>query len=202
MKKIVVIAFFILFGVSSVNAQKFAYVDTQYILDNIPEYQMAKNQLEALSTKWQKEIEVKLTEIDKMYRQFQTDAVLLPADIKKQREEEITQKERELKALQKKRFGKDGDLFKKREELIKPIQDKIFNAIQEMAEERGYSVIFDRAANASILYANERFDKSDAVLQKMGYTPTNPKSSSGKSQGGRSQHNRSTPQKMGNGTKR
>ena len=202
MKKIVVIAFFILFGVSSVNAQKFAYVDTQYILDNIPEYQMAKNQLEALSTKWQKEIEVKLTEIDKMYRQFQTDAVLLPADIKKQREEEITQKERELKALQKKRFGKDGDLFKKREELIKPIQDKIFNAIQEMAEERGYSVIFDRAANASILYANERFDKSDAVLQKMGYTPTNPKSSSGKSQGGRSQQNRSTPQKMGNGTKR
>ena len=202
MKKIVVIAFFILFGVSSVNAQKFAYVDTQYILDNIPEYQMAKNQLEALSTKWQKEIEVKLTEIDKMYRQFQTDAVLLPADIKKQREEEITQKERELKALQKKRFGKDGDLFKKREELIKPIQDKIFNAIQEMAEERGYSVIFDRAANASILYANERFDKSDAVLQKMGYTPTNPKSSSGKSQGGRSQQNRSTPQRMGNGAKR
>lgn len=199
MKKFVVIAFFILFGASSVNAQKFAYVDTQYILDNIPEYQMAKNQLEALSTKWQKEIEGKMAEIDKMYRQFQTDAVLLPSDIKKQREEEITQKERELKALQKKRFGKDGDLFKKREELIKPIQDKIFNAIQELAEERGYSVIFDRAANASILYANERFDKSDAVLQKMGYTPTNPKNSS---QGGHNQQRKSTPQKMGNGTRR
>jgi len=200
MKKLLVVAFFILVGATNVNAQKFAYVDTQYILDNIPEYQMAKTQLEALSKKWQKEIETKLLEIDKMYRQFQTDAVLLPADIKKQREEEITQKERELKALQKKRFGKEGDLFKKREELIKPIQDKIFNAIQEMAEERGYSVIFDRAANASILYANERFDKSDAVLQKMGYTPNNPKSSQGKS--GQKKQNGRTQQKMGNGTKR
>ncbi len=173
MKKIVVIALFMLLGTGGAFAQKFAYVDTQYILDNIPEYQMAKTQLEDLSKKWQKEIEVKLTEIDKMYRAYQTDAVLLPADIKRQREEEITQKEREVKILQKKRFGKDGDLFKKRQELIKPIQDKIFNAIQEMAEERGYSVIFDRAANASILYANERFDKSDAVLAKLGYTPTN-----------------------------
>ena len=200
MKKLLVIAIFVLFGASNVNAQKFAYVDTQYILDNIPEYQMAKNQLEALQKKWQKEIEDKLVEIDKMYRQFQTDAVLLPADIKKQREEEITQKEHELKALQKKRFGKDGDLFKKREELIKPIQDKIFNAIQEMAEERGYSVIFDRAANASILYANERFDKSDAVLQKMGYTPTNPKSKQGQS--GTKQQRGNTQQRMGNGTRR
>jgi len=182
MKKIVVIALLMLFGTSGAFAQKFAYVDTQYILDNIPEYQMAKTQLEELSKKWQKEIEVKLTEIDKMYRAYQTDAVLLPADIKRQREEEITQKEREVKNLQKKRFGKDGDLFKKRQELIKPIQDKIFNAIQELAEERGYSVIFDRAANASILYANERFDKSDAVLAKLGYTPTN-------SRGGQSSRN-------------
>jgi outer membrane protein len=187
MKKIVVIALLMLFGTSGAFAQKFAYVDTQYILDNIPEYQMAKTQLEELSKKWQKEIEVKLTEIDKMYRAYQTDAVLLPADIKRQREEEITQKEREVKNLQKKRFGKDGDLFKKRQELIKPIQDKIFNAIQELAEERGYSVIFDRAANASILYANERFDKSDAVLAKLGYTPTN--SRGGQSSGNRTNRN-------------
>ena len=201
MKKTLVIALFMLFGAGRLSAQKFAYVDTQYILDNIPEYQMAKTQLEELSKKWQKEIEGKLQEIDKMYRAFQTDAVLLPADIKRQREEEITQKERELKALQKKRFGKDGDLFKKRQELIKPIQDKIFNAIQEMAEERGYSVIFDRAANASILYANERFDKSDAVLQKMGYTPTNPKSS--KSSNSRSQQNtRTAPRTTPGGTRR
>jgi len=198
MKKILVIAVFMLLGMSQVNAQKFAYIDTQYILDNVPEYKMAKTQLEELTKKWQKEIEEKVQEIDKMYRNFQTDAVLLPADIKKQREEEITQKERELKALQKKRFGKDGDLFKKRQELIKPIQDKIYNAIQEMAEERGYSLVFDRAANASILYANERFDKSDAVLQKMGYTPTN----SRKQSSGRTPQNRNTPQRMGNGAGR
>ena len=198
MKKTLVIAIFMLFGISQVQAQKFAYVDTQYILDNVPEYKMAKTQLDELSKKWQKEIEAKLLEVDKMYRTFQTDAVLLPADIKKQREEEITQKERELKALQKKRFGKDGDLYKKRQELIKPVQDKIFNAIQEMAEERGYSVVFDRAANASILYANERFDKSDAVLQKMGYTPTNPKNSGTN----KPQQTRSDKPKMGNGAGR
>ncbi len=201
MKKIVVVALLMLFGISGAFAQKFAYVDTQYILDNIPEYQMAKTQLEELSKKWQKEIEDKLTEIDKMYRAYQTDAVLLPADIKRQREEEITQKEREVKNLQKKRFGKDGDLFKKRQELIKPIQDKIFNAIQEMAEERGYSVIFDRAANASILYANERFDKSDAILSKLGYTPTNSRSGQSTQSGARKQQEQGT-QKMGNGTGR
>ncbi len=201
MKKIVVVALLMLFGISGAFAQKFAYVDTQYILDNIPEYQMAKTQLEELSKKWQKEIEDKLTEIDKMYRAYQTDAVLLPADIKRQREEEITQKEREVKNLQKKRFGKDGDLFKKRQELIKPIQDKIFNAIQEMAEERGYSVIFDRAANASILYANERFDKSDAILSKLGYTPTNSRSGQSTQSGTRKQQEQGT-QKMGNGTGR
>jgi len=200
MKKIVVIAVFLLFGVNGAFAQKFAYVDTQYILDNIPEYKMAKNQLEELSKKWQKEIEAKLSEIDKMYRKYQTDAVLLPADIKRQREEEITQKEREVKNLQKKRFGKDGDLFKKRQELIKPIQDKIFNAIQEMAEERGYSVIFDRAANASILYANERFDKSDAVLAKLGYTPTNSRSSRSSGNQRNQQHNSS--QQKGNTNRR
>jgi outer membrane protein len=200
MKKFIVIALFMLFGANSVSAQKFAYVDTQYILDNIPEYKMAIKQLEDLTKKWQKEIEDKLAEIDKMYRAYQTDAVLLPADIKRQREDEITQKEREVKELQKKRFGKDGDLFKKRQELIKPIQDKIFNAIQEVAEERGYSVIFDRAANASILYANDRFDKSDAVLAKMGYTATNPRSKQQNTRGN-NQQNRGT-QKMGNGAGR
>lgn len=202
MKKIVIITLFILLGSSGAFAQKFAYVDTQYILDNIPEYQMAKTQLEEFSKKWQKDIEAKLSEIDKMYRAYQTDAVLLPADIKRQREEEITQKEREVKNLQKKYFGKDGDLFKKRQELIKPIQDKIFNAIQELAEERGYSVIFDRAANASILYANERFDKSDAILSKLGYTPTNPRSGGQTKQSGNRKPQEQGTQKMGNGAGR
>jgi outer membrane protein len=171
MKKISIVLLLLIGSVVSVSAQKFAYVDTQYILNNIPEYKMAQKQLDELSKKWQQEIETKVSEIDRMYKSYQTDAVLLPEDIKKQREEEILQKEKDLSALKKKRFGTDGDLFKKREELIKPIQDKIYNAIQTLAETKGYSVIFDRAGSLSILYASSRYDKSDDVLTSMGYSP-------------------------------
>lgn len=171
MKKISIILLLLVGSVVSVNAQKFAFVDTQYILNNIPEYKMAQKQLDELSKKWQQEIETKVAEVDRMYKSYQTDAVLLPEDIKKKREDEILQKEKDLSALKKKRFGTDGDLFKKRQELIKPIQDKIYNAIQNMAEQKGYSVIFDRAGSLSILYASSRYDKSDEVLTSMGYTP-------------------------------
>ena len=171
MKKIsLIFLLFIGFGIS-VNAQKFAYVDTQYILNNIPEYKMAQSQLDELSKKWQQEIEVKVTEVDRLYNSYQTDAVLLPEDIKKQREQEILEKEKELNLLKKKRFGTDGYLYKKRQELIKPLQDKIYNAIQELAEQRGYSVIFDRAGSLTILYASARYDQSDEVLKSLGYTP-------------------------------
>ncbi len=162
----------VLMGLSfSSQAQKFAYVDTQYILDNIPEYKMAQKQLEDLSKKWQTEIETKIGEVDRMFKAYQTDAVLLPEDIKKQREDEILKKEKELTELKSKRFGKDGDLFKKRQELIKPLQDKIFNAIKETATERGYAMIFDRSGSLSILYASARYDKSDDILEKLGYSP-------------------------------
>jgi len=170
MKKVFLV-FLLLIGLNySSQAQKFAYVDTQYILDNIPEYKMAQTQLDELSKKWQKEIEGKIGEVDRMYNAYQTDAVLLPEDIKKQREDEIYQKEKTLNDLKKQRFGKDGDLFKKRQELIKPLQDKIFNAIKTMADQRGYAVIFDRSGSLSILYANARYDKSDEVLEDMGYS--------------------------------
>ncbi len=171
MKKIVIIALLLLGSSATMFAQKFAYVDTKYILDNIPEYQMAQDQLNELAKKWQKEIDAKAQEIDKMYKAYQTDAVLLPADLKKKREDEIVQKEKELKELQKKRFGTDGDLYKKRAELIKPIQDKIYNAIEELANDRGYAIIFDKAGSGTILYGNPRFDKSDEILQKLGYSP-------------------------------
>lgn len=171
MKKITFILFLLMGSVVSVNAQKFAFVDTQYILNNIPEYKMAQQQLNELSKKWQQEIETKVAEIDRLYKSYQTDAVLLPEDIKKQREDEILQKEKDLSALKNKRFGTDGDLFKKRQEIIKPIQDKIYNAIQDMAEQKGYNVIFDRAGSLSILYASARYDKSDEILTTMGYTP-------------------------------
>ena len=176
MKNVFVI-FLLVFGASfGAQAQKFAYVDTQYILDNIPDYKMAQTQLDDLSKKWQKEIETKIGEIDRMFKAYQTDAVLLPEDIKKKREEEIYNKETELRALKKKRFGKDGDLFKKRQELIKPLQDKIFNAIKDMADQRGYAVIFDRSGSLSILYANARYDKSDEVLDDLGYSAGETKS--------------------------
>ncbi len=171
MRKLAIIILLVMGGLTSVKAQKFAYVDTQYILNNIPEYKMAQKQLNELSKKWQQEIETKVEAIDRMYKSYQTDAVLLPEDVKKQREDDIVQKEKELNQLKKKRFGTNGDLFKKRQELIKPIQDKIYNAIQSLAEQRGYSVIFDRAGSLSILYASARYDKSDEVLKSMGYSP-------------------------------
>ena len=171
MKKILVIALLMISISFATQAQKFAYVDTQYILDNIPEYKMAQKQLEDISKKWQKEIEGKVSEVDRMFKAYQTDAVLLPEDIKKQREEEILAKEKELGELKKKRFGKDGDLFKKRQELIKPLQDKIFNAIKETSTQRGYAIMFDRAGSLSILYANERYDRSDEILESLGYSP-------------------------------
>lgn len=155
------------FGAS---AQKFAYVNTDYILANIPEYADAQTQLDELSIQWQKEIEVKFAEIDKMYKNFQNEAVLLPDDMKKKREDEILKKEKEAKDLQKKRFGKDGDLFKKRQELVKPIQDKVFNAIEDISSAENYAVVFDKASNATLIYTNPKFDISEQILDKLGYT--------------------------------
>jgi outer membrane protein len=155
------------FGAS---AQKFAYVNTDYILANIPEYADAQTQLDELSIQWQKEIEAKFSEIDKMYKNFQNEAVLLPDDMKKKREDDIIKKEKEAKDLQKKRFGKDGDLFKKRQELVKPIQDKVFNAIEDISAAENYAVVFDKASNATLIYTNPKFDISEQILDKLGYT--------------------------------
>ena len=170
MKKIILLAaIFCTLGFGA-SAQKYAFVNTDYILDNIPEYTDAQTQLDELSATWQKEIDARFAEIDKMYKSYQNEAVLLPEDIKKKREEDIIKKEREAKDLQKKRFGKDGDLFKKRQELIKPIQEKIYNAIEDIATSENYAVIFDKATNATLIYTNPKFDVSEQVLEKMGYT--------------------------------
>jgi outer membrane protein len=148
--------------------QKYAFVDTEYILNNIPEYTDAQDLLDDLSTEWQKEIEAKFAEIDKLYKDYQAESVLLPDDIKTQKENEIVQKEKEAKELQKKRFGKDGDLFKKRVELVQPIQEKVYNAIEEIATTRNYAFIFDKASGSSILYADQKLDLSDDVLDEIG----------------------------------
>jgi len=150
-------------------SQKFAYVDTKYILENITEYKAAKEKLNKISVNWQKEIEAKYAEIDKLYKAFQAEQILLTEDMKRKREAEIINKEKETKNLQKKRFGVDGDLFKKRQELVKPIQDKIYDAIKEIATNGNYAVIFDKAGEVSMLYSDPKYDKSEDVLNKLGY---------------------------------
>jgi len=170
MKRIILIAAIICAFGFGASAQKYAYVNTDYILDNVPEYADAQAQLDELSVQWQKEIETKFAEIDKMYKNYQNEAILLPEDMKKKREEDIVKKEKEGKDLQKKRFGKDGDLFKKRQELIKPIQEKVYNAIEDIASAENYAVVFDKAGSATLIYTNPKYDISEQVLDKLGYT--------------------------------
>ncbi|MEE0895179.1 MAG: OmpH family outer membrane protein [Bacteroidales bacterium] len=150
-------------------AQKYACVDTEYILSNVPEYKQAQKELEEVSVQWQKEVEVKFQAVDRLYKAFQAEAVILPADLKAQKENEIIAAEKEAKNLQKQRFGNDGDLAKKRSELVKPIQDRIYNAIEKVAQEKNYSVVFDKAGGATILYVDNKTDISDLVLAELGY---------------------------------
>lgn len=149
-------------------AQKFAYVDTRYILDNIPEYAEAQSQIDEQSVQWQEEIEGKFTEVEKMYKDYQAQSVLLPVEMKTKKEQEIVDLEREAKELQRRYFGKDGELFKKRQELVKPIQEKIYNAIQQIADEYNYAVVFDKAGSLTMMYANPKYDISDDVLDQLG----------------------------------
>lgn len=153
----------------SQQAAKFGYVDTDYILGQIPEYKAAQNELDKTSIQWQKDMEAKFAEIDKLYKAYQADAILLTDDMKKKRENEIINKETEAKELQKTRFGVDGELFKKRQELVKPIQDKVYNAIKIMAEKKALGFILDKSGQVSILYANSKYDISDDVLTYLGY---------------------------------
>jgi outer membrane protein len=150
-------------------AQKYALVDTEYILNNIPSYKSAQQQLDKISEDWQKEIEGKYAEIEKMYKDYQAERVLLSEDMRKQREDAIVNKEKEVKELQKNYFGQEGALFKKRQEFIQPIQDDIYKAVKDLATENGYAIIFDTSSGASMIYSNPRYDISDEVLQKLGY---------------------------------
>jgi outer membrane protein len=172
MKKWIITGMMVMISVVIMHAQKFAYVDSQYILENLPEFTEAQAQLDELSTQWQKEIEAKFAEVDKMYKDYQVQAVLLPEDLKKKKEQEIVDKEKEAKNLQKSRFGVDGDLFKKRQELVKPIQEKVYNVIQDMATNNNYMVIFDKSGSLSMLYANPKYDLSDEVLDNLGASAT------------------------------
>ena len=168
MKKLILTLALIISVAAVSMAQKYAFVDSDYILNNIPEYQDALDILDEFSIQWQKEIEEKFTEVDQLYKDYLAEAVLLPEDMKAQRENEIIQKEKEAKQLQKQRFGRDGDLYLKRMELVQPIQEKIYNAIEEIAETQNYAFVFDKAGSLSILFAREKFDISDDVLDEVG----------------------------------
>jgi outer membrane protein len=149
-------------------AQKQAFIDSQYILNNIPEYTDAQDILNNLSEKWQKEIESKHLLVKQMYEKYQAEEVLLPNDVKKKRQDAIMKKNAEVQALQKKYFGPKGELFKKREALVKPIQEKVYNAIETVATTRNIDMVFDKAGSPTLLYGNPKFDISDLVLDEVG----------------------------------
>lgn len=170
-KNLVLLAFLMFIGIVSANAQnnqKYAYVDTDYILQNIPEYGDAQEEINQMSVTWQKELKTLRDKLDQMKRDYQTEAVLLSDDMKNKKEAAITAKEQELASLQMQYFGSDGELFTKRIELIQPIQEKVYNAISQIAQVKGYSFVFDKASGSTILYCNDKFDISDDVLDEIG----------------------------------
>ena len=150
-------------------AQKFGFIDSGYILENIPAFRAAQEQLNQLSAQYQKELEAMHAEIEQMYQDFQSESVLLSEDMKRKREDVIISKEKDYKQLQRKYFGPEGDLYQKRQALVQPIQEDIFNAVQEIANEGSYAVIFDKSGGTTLFYTNPRYDLSDQVLQKLGY---------------------------------
>lgn len=172
MKKLI-LAITLLLALTSIDvkAQKFAYIDTKYILDNLPDYKTAQQTLDQISIAWQKEIEGKYAIIDKLYKDYQAEQIILTEEMRKKREQEIVEKEKEVKELQKSKFGYDGELFKKKQDLVKPIQDKIYNAVKKLATDQSLAVIFDKSSDLTILYSNPKYDKSDDILTAMGFKP-------------------------------
>lgn len=170
MRKLLIILLFLFGGCNIVMSQmRYAFVDTEYILSNIPEYQTAKEQLDVFAKNWEKEINDQHAVIEKMHKQFKVDQIFLSPVMKEKREKEIAQLEFEVSKLQQKYFGKGGELYKKREELVKPILDDVFDAIKEIATSGNYGAIFDRAQGVNVVYFAPKLDKSDKVLDKLGY---------------------------------
>lgn len=169
MKKFSILTVLLIFASLSVLGQRFAYIDSDYIMDNIPEYKAAEMEIERISIEWQKDIEDMFGEVESLFRAYQAESPMLPEEIRRQREETIMEKERVAKELQMQRFGRNGELFQKRQELIKPIQDQIFDAVQEIATRGNYAVIFDKTGGLTMIFTDVRYDLSDEVLQRMGY---------------------------------
>lgn len=150
------------------HAQRYAIIDTKYILDKMPEYKEADKKLQAIADQWQREIDEKQTQLDKMYKNYEAEQYMLSEELKKKREDELFNKEKELRDLQKKRFGYEGDLFKERQKLVKPIQDKVYTAVQKIATSRGYDFILDKSEGITVIFADPKIEKSDDVLRELG----------------------------------
>lgn len=171
MKKIVIIAFLLVLSGFGAFAQRFAYVDSEYILKHIPEYNSSQKQLDALSAQWQKDVDAKFAAIERLFKAYQADQVLLTEEMKKNREDEIIEKEKEAKEFQRVKFGFEGELFQVRTKLIKPIQERVSKAIQAVADAQQLDMIFDKNSEITLLYASPRLDKSNDVIIRLGYKP-------------------------------
>jgi outer membrane protein len=168
MKKFFLLAACSFMLVAFTHAQRYAIIDTKYILDKVPEYRTAQKQLDDIAATWQKEIDGMQVEMDKMYKDYDAEQVMLSDDLKQKRQDQLFTKEKALRDLQKKRFGFEGDLFKKRQELIKPVQDKVYNAVQKLAVQRGYDFILDKSEGITVIFADPKLEKSDDVLRELG----------------------------------
>lgn len=168
MKKLLFVALTVFLATVTVSAQRYAIIDTKYILDKIPAYKDADKKLADISQQWQKEIDTKQAELDQMYKNFDAEQYMLSDELKKKREDQLFNKEKEVRELQKKRFGYEGDLFKERQKLVKPVQDKVYNAVQKMAVNRGYDFILDKSEGITVIFADPKLDKSDEVLRELG----------------------------------
>jgi outer membrane protein len=166
MKKIILILLAVVFTLQ-LQAQRYAVIDTRYILNKLPEYEEAQKKLDAFSIQWQKEIDDKQMALDQLYRNFEAERVMLSEELLKKREDDLFNREKELRDLQKKRFGFEGDLFKRRQELVKPIQDRVYNAVQKIAVARQYDLILDKSEGITIIFADPKLDRSDDVLKEL-----------------------------------
>jgi len=168
MKKILVL-FIAFFGLAfASHAQRYAIIDTKYILNKIPEYKDADKKLQQIGEQWQKEIDDKQSQLDKMYKNYEAEQFMLTDELKKKREDELFIHEKEVRDLQKRRFGYEGDLFKERQKLVKPVQDKVYNAVQKMAIAKAYDFVLDKSEGITIIFADPKLDKSEDVLKELG----------------------------------
>ncbi len=168
MKKILLFVVLFLSVAFLSQAQRYAIVDTKYVLEKMPDYKQAQQKLDQFSVQWQKEIDDKQAALDKMYKDYDAEKVMLSDELKKKREDELFLREKEVRELQRKRFGFEGDLFKRRQELVKPVQDKVYNAIQKIAVARLYDFILDKSEGITVIFADPKLDKSEDVLKELG----------------------------------